>query len=171
MTKSDLQPGMLAITRTGNEYLVLPGKLFGLTTIGILLSNYEEDLTVSDSSSFDIVQVYVVTAGSVSTIHTPELRKLIWQREEHKYPLYCQTQASILDFDAVYTVEFTDMCTGTVIESNIPSIFPIGYSSDNWIPHTDAMWQPIEPPKASVSTPLSLEEICKILGITIKEVH
>lgn len=78
MTKSQLQPGMLAVTRNGNEYLVLPGLLLGLTTPGTSLIAYEEDLTVLGSTAFDIVQAYTCTAKSINTLQDTDFRTLIW---------------------------------------------------------------------------------------------
>lgn len=144
MTKSQLQSGMLVVTRKGDEYLVLPGKLLGLTTGGILLSSYEEDLTVSDSNSFDIVQVYITPAGSIPAIYTPEFRKLIWQREEYQYPIYYQHVPLATD-DETLIVEFTGLQEGTIVHSDQAGF--IGVFVDDWQPHTDeSNWRQVPNP-------------------------
>lgn len=174
MTKSQLQPGMIAVTREGNEYLVLPERLFGLTEYGINLDHYDEILNLSYSGSLnDIMQVYATAATSLLDIHETSKRTLVWQREEYEYPLYRKNKIysaqGTMSYD--YVVAFTAKNTGTVVLSDASSVFPVGYTATNWIPHTDDRWEIVEPPKIATPTTITLEDICKALGVTIKEVR
>lgn len=91
MTKSDLKNGMVVAIRNGNMYLVHNDKLIrkdGFVNLYTSISGYyNEDMTRTNNSDFDIIRVFRSNAQSLNTIFNQERLELIWERKEDKQEL------------------------------------------------------------------------------------
>ena len=83
MEKSDLKNGMIVQTRNGDKWLVnnecLLSEEYGCIMIGV----YSDELEHPASYCFDIVNVYISKAMSITDLFDEKYLNLIWKRREN----------------------------------------------------------------------------------------
>lgn len=169
MTKKDLKTGMILEFRNGYKTRVLLGTADGDIHSGDkvwdYLDNFHDNLISKISTDYDIIRVFKIVhnkqyAEFLKDIYSINLTKL-WEREEFKYPMWFKSFKGDI-------VKFTGLNIGTVVASGKHNLYDVGHSSTNWVSHTyTTIWTQVEAPIEE----MTIEEICKALGKTVKIVR
>ena len=83
MEKSDLKNGMIVQTRNGDKWLVNNGCLLSEEYGCIMIGVYSDELEHPASYCFDIVNVYISKAMSITDLFDEKYLNLIWERREN----------------------------------------------------------------------------------------
>ena len=83
MEKSDLKNGMIVQTRNGDKWLVNNGCLLSEEYGCIMIGVYSDELEHPASYCFDIVNVYISKAMSITDLFDEKYLNLIWERRGH----------------------------------------------------------------------------------------
>ena len=83
MEKSDLKNGMIVQTRNGDKWLVNNGCLLSEEYGCIMIGVYSDELEHPASYCFDIVNVYISKAMSITDLFDEKYLNLIWKRRKN----------------------------------------------------------------------------------------